>query len=393
MKKYTQLSLGFITLMFLGIGYAWSLFVSPLESEFGWSRDETSMVFSIFIICFCIGSISGGIMTKQLSHRFTILSAALLLFSGFAVCSFINTLWQIYLFYGMFCGLGIGISYNTIITTVNCWFENNIGFSSGVMMMGYGFGSFIFGSIITFLNNNIGWRNTFSLFAVLFGLLLITTAFLLKQASGNSSDSSEKTPVRREFSPSQMFSTKPFYAYYFWAVCLVTSGLTIIGHASMIASYINTSLDFIILSVGCLTVSNGISRIIFGTLYDKYGRHITMLTITCVMGLGTILLELALSFELTPVLFISYCMIGMGYGGVSPCHTSFVKEYYGTAYMSVNFSIIGSNGIISSLAGPYILGVLISIFGSYTKSLPFLFIFTIIAFCLQHLLTSYSRRQ
>ena len=34
----------------LGSLYAWSVFVAPLEAEFGWNRTQTSCVFSIAIL-------------------------------------------------------------------------------------------------------------------------------------------------------------------------------------------------------------------------------------------------------------------------------------------------------------------------------------------------------
>ena len=43
----------FVLLMFFGLIYAWSLFVDPLEAEFGWDRSATSVVFTLSIITFC----------------------------------------------------------------------------------------------------------------------------------------------------------------------------------------------------------------------------------------------------------------------------------------------------------------------------------------------------
>ena len=40
----------------LGALYAWSVFVLPLEREFGWTRADTSWVFTIAIVCFALCS-------------------------------------------------------------------------------------------------------------------------------------------------------------------------------------------------------------------------------------------------------------------------------------------------------------------------------------------------
>ena len=44
----------------LGSLYAWSVFVLPLEKEFGWSRTQTSWVYTIAIVCFAASFIVAG---------------------------------------------------------------------------------------------------------------------------------------------------------------------------------------------------------------------------------------------------------------------------------------------------------------------------------------------
>ena len=44
----------------LGALYAWSIFVLPLEKEFGWSRTETSWVFTIAVFVFGLSFILAG---------------------------------------------------------------------------------------------------------------------------------------------------------------------------------------------------------------------------------------------------------------------------------------------------------------------------------------------
>ena len=50
----------------LGSLYAWSVFVLPLEQEFGWSRAETSWTFTIAIVTFAASFIlAGGFRTCE----------------------------------------------------------------------------------------------------------------------------------------------------------------------------------------------------------------------------------------------------------------------------------------------------------------------------------------
>src|SRR5579884_4159845 len=57
---------GFLMTLALGTLYAWSIFVAPLEQEFGWKRAQTSTVFTIAVVMFAISFVIAG----QLQDRF-----------------------------------------------------------------------------------------------------------------------------------------------------------------------------------------------------------------------------------------------------------------------------------------------------------------------------------
>ncbi len=60
---------GFILLIFLGVSYAWSIFVQPLEEEFGWLRSQTSIAFTISMVFFCVGNLAAGRIMPKISPR------------------------------------------------------------------------------------------------------------------------------------------------------------------------------------------------------------------------------------------------------------------------------------------------------------------------------------
>ena len=60
-SRWALLVLGVILLLFLGLIYGWSIFRSPLQSEFGWTDSQASLTFSISMMTFCLGGLVGGI--------------------------------------------------------------------------------------------------------------------------------------------------------------------------------------------------------------------------------------------------------------------------------------------------------------------------------------------
>lgn len=140
-----MLIIGAFLMLFLGLIYAWSLFAAPLEAEFGWSRSQTSVTFSISMITFCLGSIMSGFILKKRPPRNVLLISAVLFLIGFFMTSRITNIWGLYLSYGVLCGLGVGLSYNAILSTVPKWLPGRGGFATGTLLMGMGLGSLILG--------------------------------------------------------------------------------------------------------------------------------------------------------------------------------------------------------------------------------------------------------
>jgi OFA family oxalate/formate antiporter-like MFS transporter len=53
----------------LGTVYAFSVFVKPLESTFGWNRATTQWAFSIALACFAIAMIPAGRLQDRIGPR------------------------------------------------------------------------------------------------------------------------------------------------------------------------------------------------------------------------------------------------------------------------------------------------------------------------------------
>ena len=59
-NRWLPVAGGILMNLALGSLYAWSVFVLPLEKEFGWNRAQTSWVYTIAIVCFAATFILAG---------------------------------------------------------------------------------------------------------------------------------------------------------------------------------------------------------------------------------------------------------------------------------------------------------------------------------------------
>ncbi len=362
-------------MLLMGLIYAWSIFVAPLEVEFGWDRTETSLIFSISMIFFCLGGLAGGFLRKRFSFRWIMLFSGSFILAGFLLASRTVQLWQIFIAYGVFCGFGVGVTYNCLISTLTAMFERK-GLISGLLLFAFGLGGMVLGALATGLINSIGWRNTFMAFGIGDFVLIFIGAMLIReqvyqptaQTSSVAGLSSATAPAM-EYSPMEMIKSKTFLLYMLWVISCTVAGLMLVAHAGSIALDQGLSSAYAAFMVGLLSVSNGFGRILTGISFDRKGFP-TSIVLSCVFGLtGSLLLLLYFNTSILAAFIAGCIVVGFMYGSAPTLSASFVRSRFGNKNFALNFSITNLNLIISSSIGPTLAGSLRTQTGNYTSSM------------------------
>src|SRR5262249_42265314 len=160
---------GILMNLALGSLYAWSVFVPPLEREFGWTRAQTSWVYTIAIVCFALPLVVAGRIQDVKGPRLCAAIGGTLVSAGFVLASLTRSLAMLYVFYGVIVGVGNGFGYATPMPVGSKWFPDRRGLVVGLMVGGYGAGSAIFGTLASgWLVPRAGWRVTFRILGALF---------------------------------------------------------------------------------------------------------------------------------------------------------------------------------------------------------------------------------
>ncbi|MGA3076022.1 MAG: MFS transporter [Bryobacteraceae bacterium] len=105
----------------LGTLYAWSVFVAPLEKQFGWKRAETSMVFTIAVVVFALTFVVAGRIQDKIGPFYCSLTGGILVSLGFFLCSYTTSLTYLFICFGVIGGLGNGFGYATPIPVMAKW--------------------------------------------------------------------------------------------------------------------------------------------------------------------------------------------------------------------------------------------------------------------------------
>ncbi|HEY3361758.1 MAG TPA: MFS transporter [Methanosarcina sp.] len=385
-NRWFYVVIGIVLFLFLGMLYAWSLFIAPLEKDFGWTRAQTSLIFTISIIFFCLGGMAGGFITGRKSPGFTILISAVFLLCGFAASSQINSLTGIYITYGVISGFGIGLSYNAVISTVTRWFPDKTGAISGLLLMGFGFGGMLLGSTASELIKAIGWRQTFLFLGIVFGIIVFIGSRLLVLPPSNyvfpkaAAKAKNANIVGMEINSSSMIKRPTFWIFLIWSILSTAMGLALIGHAAPFANDLKATASLATFGVGLISVCNGLGRVTLGAVCDRVGLKKTMTLINITYLTAIVILITAAVSKSLPLLLLGFALTGLSYGGVPTMNTVFASVFYGKKYFAQNLGIVNTSLIGAAFIGPYVAGTLRTATGSYLSTLYAMAVLAVVAF-------------
>ena len=390
--RWLYLTAGVIALLFAGIIYGWSILKAPLGSEFGWTADQLAVNFTLTMCFFCLGGFIGGILSRKIGVRLTLILGGVLGCAGFFLASRLDgNVAMLYVSYGGLAGLGIGFAYTTTISTVNAWFPDKKGVCSGALMMGFGISALVVGKAAEALFKvpGVGWRTTFLILGIVLGAVLVIAGLILRlpapdlklpqpaQKAGGSSEDFES----RDFAPGQMIRRFTFWRAFLCIVFLAAVGNTVISFAKDLALFVGAEDGLASTLVGVLSVCNGLGRIATGVIFDKLGRRKTMLlaNVISIAAAGVTLLSVFTSS--VPLCVVGLCVTGFSYGCCPTISSAFTSAFYGSRNFSVNFSIMNFNLMGASLMAT-VSSMLLTWSGGYVAPFILLLALSVVALVL-----------
>ncbi|HYL12477.1 MAG TPA: OFA family MFS transporter [Terriglobales bacterium] len=359
----------------LGSLYAWSVFVAPLEKEFGWKRAETSNVFTIAVVVFALSFIVAGRLQDKFGPFWVSLTGGVLVSLGFILCTYTHSLNYLYICFGVIGGLGNGFGYATPIPVMAKWFPDKRGLAVGLAVAGYGGGSAIFGPLANLkLIPAYGVHTTFMILGVIFLFMTLIGAFLLQnppvgyRPSGWAPAPAAKAAATTyEFSPGEVLRTPAFYFMWIAYALGTSAGLMVISQLVPFAKSVHISsaaLATMGLVVGA--AGNASGRILSGWMSDALGR------------LNVLRLMIAISMIAMPILYLVggnvtalYVMVFVVYwcyGTQLSVNASTTSDFWGTKNAGLNYGMLFTAWGVAGIIGPRIGGVLFDKYHDYGKA-------------------------
>jgi MFS family permease len=369
---YTVVATGLLIMaMTFGTYNAFGIFFEPVLTEFGWTRAIISGAFSLSWIVQGVLGIVMGRLTDRFGPRLVLTICGFLLGLGYFLMSRISTVWQLYLFYGVIIGAGMGGSWVPIVSTVARWFVKRRSMMTGIAMVGISIGTLITPPVASRLISAYDWRTSYIIVGSIVLVVVVVVAQLLrrdptrvrqKPYGENEGEKPEFVLETHPFSLRDAVHTQQFWLtsgmFFCLGFCVYTVMTHIVLHAIGLGISPITAAN-ILATIGGLSI---IGRLVLGSAGDRFGNRQVFI-------IGFILMAAAL-FWLVPAkevwgLYLFAVVFGFAFG----CATSespLVAELFGLSSHGLILGVINCIGFTFGAAvGPLIAGHIFDTTNSY----------------------------
>jgi len=390
-KRYSYLILlACFTIQAVGVGtfVSYGVFFNSLMTEFQWSRATISGASSLAFFLSGLFAILIGRLNDMYGPRNLMRIASISFGMSLILMSYLTTIWQLYLFYGVLFGIGLSAIDVIALTTTARWFSSNRGLMTGLVKVGTGAGQFVVPLTASILIATYGWRQACLYIGSVSLIILFASAQVLKRDSNgitqesNERDRSPLVILRQK--KSSLSAGETIRTVQLWTICtvnfLIVFCLTIIL-IHIVPHARDTGLPAI-KAAGVLSTIGGVSmigRFFSGIVIDRIGSKPIIVVCFIVLVISLLWLQFADSLWM---LYTFACVYGLAHGGFYTAISPIVVEIFGIAAHGTIFGIIIFFGATGGAIGPILAGQLFDIAGSYTIIFWIITLFSVIGLSL-----------
>ena len=362
--------------------YGMGALLIPLTTEFGWTRTQLTLAFSMRSIEGGLeGPIGGMLIDKYGERKITIISTIIACVGLIAVL-FVKTIWQFVFVWGFIVSLGFNLGlYDTVNSAVAKWFHKDRSRAIGIVTIGGGLGAPVIVPVMTYIIENYSWRVALMFVIASTALIAIPLAYFfmkdhppehygmlpdgdhLKKKVDDKEE--EKIDYGYDFTPKEALKTKSFWMMLI--AFMLNGGTLAMITIHQIAFHQSLGIDALT-AAGILglmaTISLG-GRFLTVTLGSRYTeRQYIMLG----YALRTIGLVIFIYARTIPVIMLFALFYGVGYGITIPSQTSLRANYFGRkAYATITgYSTLF--GAITNVAYPLFAAWIYDTTGNYIQA-------------------------
>lgn len=366
-----------LTLMVVfGVRLSFTVFFVALIDEFGWSRADTSLIFSTSMIVFAIASTLTGIALDRWGVRRTFGLGAVILSAGLLMSSRVDSIMQLAVAYGLVSGLGITmLGLGPQASLLARWFRRRRGMAIGIAFAGTGIGSLLIVPGVENIVTTFGWRTAY---VVLAGLTVFTIPLIVFLLRLNPEDKSllpdglsieqynhHQMNLEKKWDFNEAIRTPSFWLMMVTAMGAIGPVRMLTVHQLARMVQVGFERNFAAKVVGFSGAFAALAFILLGSISDKIDRRLLyVLGSICLIG-AIFLLGILGTPEQGEILWVYAVLLGFGEGSRASLVTAVASDLFpGKALGAVN-GAVGAFFAIGAAIMPWLAGLFFDLQATY----------------------------
>ena len=344
--------------------YVVSVVLPEVQKEFGISRADASLPYTLMMLGFGAGGLAMGKLADKWGVHVALWIGAVGVGSGFVLAGLSPNIWLFALAHGVLMGVfGSSSTFAPLLADTSMWWDKRRGIAVAVCASG----NYVAGSIWPALAQQgveaLGWRETYVWIGVVCGVGMLVLSFLMRQ----------RPPVMATAAPGsvqQLASEKPFglsinaahallcVAGLACCVAMAMPQVHIVAYCTDLGFGAARGSEMLSLMLACGIVS----RLVSGVICDRIGGLRTLVLGSVLQGVALLMF---LPFDGMVSLYVISALFGLFQGGIVPSYAIIVREYFPAQKVGVLVGAVIMATMIGMALGGWMSGKVFDLTGSY----------------------------
>ncbi len=359
--RYAVIIIASILIMLCsGAVYAWSIFVAPLQTEFGFTSAQTQIIYGLIIFIFTIGMLFVNKIMRKYGPRTSAVIGAILFFAGYIVASFSHgSFFLLIAGMSLLSGTGMAFGYVTVLNNLVRWFPDHKGLATGLAVSGFGAGAILLSQIARPLLAT-GWHvlDIFRIAGITYGTIFLAGSLVLKAPPWFYPD-----PQESIVKFGKILKDKRFWVLFYVFFAGTFAGLLFNGNLKPIGQSYGVSPEAAVLAISLFSLGNAAGRILWGQIHDMIG------------GKGAVIISLSLLAVFMLILMVGSgndasfmvltFILGLTFGSNFVTYAADCCRIWGVDKLDIIYPMVSIAYGIAGIIGPIAGGLIRDITGAY----------------------------
>ena len=346
--------------------YVVAVVLPAVQAEFGTSRSEASLPYTLMMVGFGLGGIAMGRLADRRGVVWPLMIGAAGLGLGFAAAAAATNIMWFALAHGLLLGLvGSSATFAPLVADTSLWFVRRRGIAVAICASGNYLAGALWPPLVQQVVQNHGWRTAYLALAVFCTLTIPLLALGMRprppaaQPAAVGHHRHSVTPSQRPFGLS-MNAAQALLCLAGVACCVAMAmpQVHIVAYCGDLGFGAARGAEMLSLMLACGIVS----RIASGFICDRIGGIRTLLLGSVLQGLALLLF---IPFNGLVSLYVISALFGLFQGGIVPSYAIIVREHFPPAEAGARVGTVLMATLLGMALGGWMSGKVFDLTGSY----------------------------